>query len=217
MKQKFIAVFVWVLYQALRRTWRVTLIEPSRLKFEIESRKPFILSHWHGDEIVLAFTARRYRIMTIVSKSKDGEIMNTFLKLNGGHTVRGSSSNGGAQALRALVSNVKKYKFNVSFAVDGPKGPIYQVKPGVFQFQRLTKSNSTLYAAGVACDRYWRLEKAWNKTLIPKPFAKVVIHWLDSGLVIDDRQDPRDPDNASKLAIALRQSQLDAQKILSSL
>jgi hypothetical protein len=217
MKQKFVAALAWVLYQALRRTWRVTFVEPSKLKSEIECRMPVILSHWHGDEMVLAFAARRYRIITIVSKSKDGEIMNTFLKLNGGHTVRGSSSKGGAEALRALVTQVKKCKFNVSFAVDGPKGPIYQVKPGVFQFQRLTKMNPTLYAAGIACDRYWRINKSWNKTIIPKPFAMVVIHWLDSGLVVGEDQDPRNPELASRLSYALHQSRLDAQKILSSL
>jgi lysophospholipid acyltransferase (LPLAT)-like uncharacterized protein len=166
--------------------------------------------------MVLAFTVRPYRIVTIVSKSQDGEIMNTFLKLNGGQTVRGSSSRGGAEALRSLVTQAKKCKLNVSFAVDGPKGPIYEVKPGVFQFQRLLKLSSPIYAAGIACDSFWRFEKSWNKTILPKPFAKVVIHWLDTGIVINQDQDPKDPKFALALKDALRQSAREAQKILSS-
>lgn len=184
---------------------------------KIINRNPFILGHWHGDEIVLAFLARRYRIVTIVSRSQDGEIMDTFFKLNGGHTVRGSSSKGGAEALRALVTQSKKWHFNVSFAVDGPKGPIFRVKPGIFQFQRLTKAETTIFAAGIACNRYWRLEKAWNKTIIPKPFAKIVIYWLDSGLVCNSEIDPREVRLTDGLGDALRYSAREAQKILSSI
>lgn len=207
----------WILYQALKSTWRITFVEPAAFGSGSNYPNPTILSHWHGDEMVLAQTAGRYRVLTIVSKSQDGEIMNTFFRLNGGYTVRGSSSKGGAEALKALVTQSKKSNLNVSFAVDGPKGPIYEVKPGVFQFQRLLKSQKPIFAAGIACNSYWRLEKSWNKTLIPKPFAKIVIHWLDSGLVITKEQDPRDPQFALYLKNALHQSQAEAQKILSSL
>jgi lysophospholipid acyltransferase (LPLAT)-like uncharacterized protein len=217
MKEKLIAFVAWLFYTVLRQTWRLTVVEPPSLRENLNKRMPFILSHWHGDQMALAFIVKPYRIVTIVSKSRDGEIMNTFLRLNGGQTVRGSSSKGAAEALRSLVTQVKKWKLNVSFAVDGPKGPIYEVKPGVFQFQRLLKLNSPIFAAGVACDRFWRFEKAWDKTILPKPFAKVVIHWLDSGLVVSQDQDPRDPAFAKALKDAMQQSASEAQKILSSL
>jgi lysophospholipid acyltransferase (LPLAT)-like uncharacterized protein len=216
MKQRLIAFFVWCFYSLLRLTWRVSFVEPPQLKKNLTEGNPFILSHWHGDEMVLVFTAKRYRILTIVSQSQDGEIMNTFFKLNGGFTVRGSSSKGGAHALRSLVTQVKKKNLNVSFAVDGPKGPLHEVKPGVFQFQRLLKPHPTLYAAGISVDRFWCFKKSWNKTILPKPFAQVVIYWLETSLVTTTELDPRDQTLAQNLKDALFQSRNNAQKILFS-
>lgn len=217
MKQRFAGLFIWLFYRALRATWRVTYVEPSSLRPKTSSGPIGVLAHWHGDELALASTAGRYDAITIVSQSTDGEIMDIFFKLNGGHTTRGSSSRGGAGALKGLVTQVRKNRFNPSFAVDGPKGPIHEVKPGIFQFVRLVKEPCKIFAAGLACDRAWIFHKAWNKAYLPKPFAKLVIQWLDTGLEIGESDDPRSPILAQKLQNALHQSRVQAQKILSQL
>lgn len=214
LKSKILAFLVWLFYRLLWLTWRIQYVEPESLKNSKTLGLPFIISHWHGDEMALVHTGRRYRAITIISLSKDGEIMKDFFALNGGASVRGSSSKGGAEALRQLVKVTRNKKLNASFAVDGPKGPIYKVKPGIFQFQRLHPDHPIIYCAGIAVDRFWRFEKSWNKTILPKPFAKVVIHWLDSGLVVDKNFDPRDPTLALNLEDAMRNSQILAQKIL---
>jgi len=59
-------------------------------------------------------------------------------------------------------------------AVDGPRGPIYVVKPGVFSLSFLTQS--PIHPVGVAADRFHCFEKSWNKAILPKPFATVSIH-----------------------------------------
>lgn len=215
MKQKLLGFIVWVLYQLLRLTWRVQIIEPESMVTERKNKKPYILSHWHGDEMTIAWAAGFYNIVTIVSNSKDGNIMDTFFKLNGGETTRGSSSNGGAQALKNLVAASKKKDLSVSFAVDGPKGPIYQIKPGIFQFYRLQPQIKYIYAAGIVADRFWCFNKAWNKAMLPKPFARLVIHWQSFELDSARNWDPRDPTLAQNLMDAMHQSKRTAQKILS--
>jgi lysophospholipid acyltransferase (LPLAT)-like uncharacterized protein len=174
--RKFIlAPFVWVLYKILSLTWRISLVEPAEMTKQLSEKSPFILAHWHGDELVLYWTIPRYRLATIASTSKDGEIMNSLIYLQKGVTSRGSSTRGGVSALKGLIRLVRGGR-NCSFAVDGPKGPIYKVKPGIFEMSRLLQA--PIYYAGVSCDSAWKFEKSWNKTFVPKPFSRVFIHTI---------------------------------------
>ena len=180
------------------------------MKNSIENREPLVFAHWHGDEVALIYMVGRYRIATITSTSKDGEMMNTVIHLLGGVTTRGSSTRGAINALKGLVRIVKDQKQNSSFAVDGPKGPIHQVKPGVFEISRLI--SGPIYAVGVACSRKWVFEKAWNKAYLPKPFARIHMQWIGPIGPITKDQDPRSPELAQQLADALRNAQTLALK-----
>jgi len=204
--RKYILGFiVWLFFKSLSMTWQVTVDEPESMKTSVKNKQPLILAHWHGDEVALIYLVGRYRIATITSTSKDGEMMNTVIRLLGGATTRGSSTRGAINALKGLIRLVRDQKRNSSFAVDGPKGPIHQVKPGVFEVSRLMAS--PIYAVGVACDRKWVFEKAWNKAYLPKPFAKIYMQWVGPVGPITKDQEPRSPELAGKLADALRNAQ----------
>lgn len=228
LKSFILAALVWLIYQALRWTWRIHLIEPDRMQEALKQRENILLAHWHGDELALLFLIKRYRVCTMVSLSEDGQIMARFLKWLGGTIVRGSSSRQGALGLKALIHHMKKYHLNASFAVDGPKGPIYKVKPGIFQAQRLLSHHTPIFVAGVACNRVWRFHRSWNKAILPKPFAKLVIQWTpfdpttnqltsrsDSSAIAV--HDPRDPQLAEALEQALHRSREQAQNALAGL
>ncbi len=198
-------MLVWLFFKALSSTWRVVIDEPEEMKKFIREKQPMIFGHWHGDEVALIYMVKRYRIATITSTSKDGEMMNTVIHLLGGVTTRGSSTRGAINALKGLIRLVRDQKRNASFAVDGPKGPIHVVKPGVFEFSRLT--SNPIFAVGVACDRAWRFEKSWNKAYLPKPFAKIHMQWMGPLPSVTKDQDPRDPEFAENLAHILRNAQ----------
>ncbi len=197
---------VWLIYKIISMTWRVHVVEPASMQKSLQEKKSLILSHFHGDEIALISLVPRYQIATMTSTSKDGEIMNTVLALLGAKTSRGSSTRGGVSALKGLLSLMKR-GHNCSFAVDGPKGPLHKVKPGVFETSRLTKSK--IFAGGVAVDRAWYFPKSWNKTYFPKPFARVVFYWLDPEITVDKDTDPRDPN----LAKVLENQLIDAHRL----
>ncbi len=185
-------------------TWRVQTIEHPEMQKALIDHKSISLAHWHGDELALFQYIGTYRIATIASTSKDGSIMNTMLHLQGGKTSRGSSTRGGVQALKGLIRIVRSGR-NCSFAVDGPKGPIYKVKPGVFELSRIL--DCPIFPAGVACEKAFRFNKSWNQTYLPKPFAKMTVVW-DKPMTIESKDaDPRDP----KLALEL-EDRLDAAK-----
>lgn len=187
---------VWLIYRLVSWTWRVELHEPPGLQNHLKNRAPFLLAHFHGDEIAMLFLVRRYRLATMISTSKDGEMMNTIYRLFGGRTSRGSSTRGGVSALKGLIE-LSRQGSSCGVAVDGPKGPIYEVKPGIFELSRLMKTE--IFSGGAHCESAWRFPRSWNKTYFPKPFARVVIVWTGPLGPVTKSEDPRDPGLAKKL------------------
>lgn len=187
-KNILIPLIVWVIYKVLYFTWKIEIIEPPSMKEALSKKKPIILSHWHGDELALIHVIPRYRIATMVSTSKDGEMMNFFIRLLGGTTSRGSSTRGGVSALKGLI-RLMHSGYNTSMAVDGPKGPIYKVKPGVFELSKITQS--PIYWAGVYVDKKLTFRKSWNQAILPKPFAKIYIHWFGPMECVAKTADPK--------------------------
>ncbi len=200
---------VWLVYRAVSSTWSVQVQEPEELKNFSQKRRAIIMAHWHGDEIVLLSLIKRYRIATISSNSIDGDMMTRIVHLVGGKTSRGSSTRGGVGALKGLIRLVRQ-GYNCSFAVDGPKGPLYFVKPGIFELSRTL--DCPIFAAGVTCDRAWHFPRSWNKTYFPKPFAKIIVHWEGPIPAVGRDEDPRAEHLAVTLKDALHCSKDKSQK-----
>ncbi|MBC7421100.1 MAG: DUF374 domain-containing protein [Bdellovibrio sp.] len=206
----FLGFLIWIIYRSLSLTWKIYIQEPDELKKNVFEKTPVILAHFHGDELALVALTPIYKIATMTSTSKDGELMNTVLHLLGGKTSRGSSTRGGVSALKGLIEHCRNGS-NSSIAVDGPKGPIYEVKPGVFELSRLMKSQ--IFAAGVFCDRAWKFPRSWNKTYLPKPFAKIQVVWLGPSGPVTKQDDPRSPELAKTLQNQLFAAQQQAANL----
>lgn len=211
MRSFLISALVYVIYQSLRWTWRQEIHEPEELQKFLVNGRPFILAHWHGDELVLMQLAGRYRIGTIVSTSKDGDLMNRIFNWFGGRTVRGSSTRGGVGALKGLLRLIRGGA-NCSFAVDGPKGPLHKVKPGIFEVSKLLEL--PIFWAGVSADRSFEFPRSWNKTYLPKPFARVSIRWHGPLVPPSPDQDPRDPALALDLETKLHAAKQQAVAVI---
>lgn len=180
------------------------------MKEKLREHQPFILAHWHGDEVALLHLISRYKLATMISTSKDGELMTWIISKLGGTASRGSSTRGGVSALKGLIRLMKYGGHNSSIAVDGPKGPIYKAKPGIFELSRLTQS--PIYWAGVSSDRFFQFDKAWNKAILPKPFAKVYIEWHGPLGPISKEDDPKSPNLALELENKLNAAKHQATK-----
>lgn len=140
----------------------------------------------------------RLKIATMTSTSKDGQLIDYVIRKFGGATSKGSSTRGAVSALKGLIRLVRS-GFNSSMAVDGPKGPIYQVKPGVFELAKLT--HATIVPVGIASEPHFVFEKAWNKARLPKPFARISVYF--SKPLDLDLDDIRNPSNSERLANAI--------------
>jgi hypothetical protein len=208
MKQTALGILIWLLYRPLAFTWRFTCREPQTMRDALREGRPFILAHWHGDGATLAHLVRRYRIVTLASRSKDGRIMATLLRLQGARISTGSSSRGGAVGLRGLVRLMRE-GYNCSFSVDGPRGPIYKVKPGVLETSRLL--DCPIYYASVSCDRAFHSHRSWDLAYLPKPFARVEVEWRGPFEAVQRHDDPRDPQMLARLEELMLQAKRDAR------
>jgi lysophospholipid acyltransferase (LPLAT)-like uncharacterized protein len=190
----------WFFYKSLWLTWKIRVVEHPDLLNDLSKQKSVIFAHWHGHELVLMPMIQRYKLATMISTSKDGQIMNYAVSKMSGVYSSGSSTRQGAQALLGLVRLMKSGK-SACVAVDGPKGPLHEVKPGVFELSKLT--GAKIFASGVHVDRFFVSRKSWNKAVLPKPFANVTIYFAPSGVDVSRVATPKDNHLRDKLASAI--------------
>jgi lysophospholipid acyltransferase (LPLAT)-like uncharacterized protein len=180
----------FIIYRLLSWSWRVRCIEAEGLKRARAAGEPLIFAHWHGDELMIFPLVKEYKIATMTSTSKDGELADFAIRMMGAATSRGSSTRGAIGALKGLI-RLMGQGYNASMAVDGPKGPIYKVKPGVFELSRLAKAK--IVPMGAAPANAIEFRKSWNKARLPKPFSRVVV-WFNEPLeTVTKDQSPHDP------------------------
>jgi len=156
--------------RALASTWRVRLAVPPR-SHPRSGDAPLVYAMWHECVVTVVAQWRDHPIQGLASQSFDGALISKTLRhLGYPEASRGSSSRGGAGALRSHVQALQEGR-HVVVTVDGPRGPAYQAKPGVLSMAR--DSGRPVVAVACACDARWRL-KSWDRTLLPPPFAKMV-------------------------------------------
>jgi lysophospholipid acyltransferase (LPLAT)-like uncharacterized protein len=131
-----------------------------------------IYAFWHGRQFLLFYAYRNTGIVIPASESRDGEIQAGIIGRFGLGVVRGSSKRKGAQALLGLVDALRSGK-DIAIAVDGPRGPVYEVKQGITYIAG--KLGIPIVPLSVAAKRAWVLEKIWDKYLLPVPFTECVI------------------------------------------
>ena len=114
--------------RALGATWRIR----SEGDNPLDTRPGVQLgAFWHRDILVTAYLYRDRGFSVPISRSRDGEIIAVGLtRLGYGTSPRGSSSRGGAAALRGLVQLVRS-GVTVSLQLDGPRGPARRAKLGM--------------------------------------------------------------------------------------
>lgn len=130
---------------------------------------------WHKDFLFALDFFRRRKIVVMVSRSKDGELVARALHRLGYRTVRGSSSAGGREALAELTDLVRA-GWGSAIIADGPRGPARQAKIGCVLAGR--NSGAPLIPWGCHAEPHVRLRN-WDRTMIPKPFGRITVAFGD--------------------------------------
>lgn len=132
---------------------------------------PVVYCFWHNRIPIATHFWRRRGIVVMSSQSFDSEYIARFIQRFGYGAARGSSTRGARSALIQMIRAVRAGK-SAAFTVDGPRGPIYEVKPGAILLA--AKSGAPILPFSISLDRYWRLP-SWDGIQIPKPFARATV------------------------------------------
>ena len=135
--------------------------------------EPFIAAAWHNRLLLWAYVGRRYlsryRGSALISASRDGELIADLVQRFGFDVVRGSSSRKGASAIIQLA-DVLKAGGIVGIIPDGPRGPAYQLAPGIIFLAQ--KSAAPVLPMNMEFSSCWRL-RSWDRFILPRPFSTV--------------------------------------------
>lgn len=172
MRRRLLAWLLYFVYRVWSATWRIQCLESPGLVAAKARGEPLAFAHWHGQELCILPLIPLYRIATMTSTSKDGQLIDFAVRRLGGATSRGSSTRGGIGALKGLVRLLGQ-GYRASMAVDGPKGPLHKAKPGIFELSRL--AHAYIVPTGAACSRQHVFLRSWNRAQLPLPFSKVVV------------------------------------------
>ncbi|HSL69977.1 MAG TPA: lysophospholipid acyltransferase family protein [Longimicrobiales bacterium] len=161
------------LLDALFATTRYTSEGESNYEQFTQSGQPVIYATWHGRLLPLAYQRRDEGVVALISASADGEYLARLLGYWGFHSVRGSSSRQGSEALRELLRQLRAGR-SLAITPDGPRGPLQKLKPGVLVAAQL--SGAPIIPTTSAADRAWWPGK-WDRFLIPKPYASIRVRY----------------------------------------
>lgn len=159
-----------LLLQALYATLRVEFQGLAQLP------KKSIVAFWHNQLLLAPLLATHFHkesFSVVISKSRDGKLLDSFVKtylsmdvriVEVGHQTRHA-------ALLQIISELKENRI-VMITPDGPRGPALSVKPGV--------CFSAKQADAPVIPMQWQASKifqlpTWDKMWLPWPFAKVWI------------------------------------------
>lgn len=96
-----------------------------------------ILAFWHAQQLMVPTGYRGSGANVLISQHQDGEIIARIISRFGHRAVRGSSTRGGALALRELI-RLGRSGADLVVTPDGPKGPRQVAKLGVVQLAKAT-------------------------------------------------------------------------------
>lgn len=143
---------------------------------ETISSKKSILMLWHNRLSIVSEILYRLDKKTIfsafVSKSRDGDpLAKLASSYKTGKSIR-VAHNQRHQALKAVIDALKTGKEVVIMTPDGPRGPRYEVKPGILIAAK--EADATIIPFTWISNKFWQLN-SWDKLLFPKPFSTLIV------------------------------------------
>jgi lysophospholipid acyltransferase (LPLAT)-like uncharacterized protein len=133
---------------------------------------PVIIAFWHNRVALMAYFFARYcrsrEALTFISRSRDGQFITDVAAQFGIRAVRGSSSRHGVSAMLAAVRASADVHLDICITPDGPRGPRYQIQPGLLRLAQLTHRPivPVTYQLG------WKRQlNSWDRFFVPLPLS----------------------------------------------
>jgi hypothetical protein len=154
-------------------TCRFSWVGREQLEKMNREKRPLIAAFWHYSVFLILHLSRgRRKWVAMVSASKDGEYVARIVESYGFAAVRGSRNRGGIGALKEMIRMVRQGGLSAAIVADGSQGPPLLAQPGAVLLA--SRTGVPILPVAWAADRYW-LFRSWDRTVLPKPFARIVV------------------------------------------
>ncbi len=141
----------------------------------------YIYAFYHEVLLFPAYFWAWPEMQILISDHRDGELIaQTVLRLGFG-VVRGSTTRGGARALREMTRRVDRG--HLCITPDGPKGPRRHVHQGLPYLA--LRTGLPIVGLGMAFSNPWRA-KSWDKFAVPRPYGKATCVFPEPVIVPPD-------------------------------
>lgn len=171
-KARWLIAFGFHLLNLLGRTLRYEIDDRAGIMGK-PAAKNYIGVLWHNRLLIFPLVLRRLfpnrHGAALISASRDGDLLSDAIRRFDYDVVRGSSSKLGATGLLQL-SEVLANGRDVVITPDGPRGPAYELGPGIIFLAQ--KSGAAVLPMNMEYSSCWRV-KSWDRFIIPKPFSNV--------------------------------------------
>lgn len=167
---RLLGFLFWLATWCIARTLRWTVEGEEHVR-AARAAGPICWASWHGRQLLTVDFHAGQPVVVLASLSRDGEIQTAMLERFGYRVERGSSSRGAARGLLAMGRAMRK-GFEPAIAVDGPKGPRHGVKQGIVALAK--HEGARIVPTMASASRCWVIP-SWDRTFIPKPFARAVM------------------------------------------
>ncbi len=168
-------LFLSFLYRFIRiysSTFHYTVENEKGWMDHLKQGNNVLLCTWHQQFFAAIYYFKNYEGYhppLMISKSTDGSIIAGVARRTGWNPVLGSSSRGGAEALKGMIECFKQSHL-AAHVVDGPRGPAGIPKAGLIRLAHA--ADAVIVPFYTDADKSWFFN-SWDNFLLPKPFAKV--------------------------------------------
>ncbi|MBF0245934.1 MAG: lysophospholipid acyltransferase family protein [Planctomycetes bacterium] len=186
---------------------------------ECASGEPKIFACWHRDLAFAVYFVSRLkqtaasRFNAMISPSRDGLFASEAIAGFGINTIFGSSARDGASAILQGCQKISA-GFHVVVALDGPRGPAFGIKDGIFKLSQL--SGAPIIPLGFACSRCHTLN-SWDGFRIPLPFSKTALHIGSSMQIVENAPRKDFPELREILGGGMLECTISAEACLNTL
>ncbi len=168
---------------------------------------PAVYVLWHHDIPAMIAAFRNNGLYLLMSMSRDGQSLKYMISKFGYRSVRGSSTRGYINALRAGIDTIEDGG-SLCVTPDGPKGPGRLFKEGALYFSKMT---GVPVIPGAAAVEHKIVFNSWDRMELPLPYSLVNI-WAGNPIYYDGNISSEE--NVKKASDALLEAEKKAEEAL---
>lgn len=175
---KAFILFAYLFVRLYCLSFRLKVINEEKWQSLLKQGHTVLLCAWHQQFFPAIRHFKKYARFNpglMISRSRDGVFIAGVAELTGWRAVRGSSSRDGKKALKEMIMHLRTFRFGLQI-LDGPRGPIGKVKPGVIKMANET--DALVVPIYISCDDAWFFN-SWDRFMLPRPFSRVCIEFDD--------------------------------------